>query len=47
MSIARQRFGKGVLEITQSTVEGLLLLGSKSLGTFYTNRKTDNNRGTV
>jgi hypothetical protein len=45
MTIARQRFGKHILEVTQSTVEGPPLLGSKSLGTFRSNGKnTDNNK---
>jgi hypothetical protein len=34
MTIARQRFGKQISEVTLSTVEGQPLLGSKSLGTF-------------
>jgi hypothetical protein len=33
-SIARQRFGKHISEVTLSTVEGQPLLGSKLLGTF-------------
>jgi hypothetical protein len=34
MTIARQRFGKHIPEVTQSTDEGLTLLGSKLVGTF-------------
>jgi hypothetical protein len=34
MTIARQRLGKHVPEITLSTIEGYPLLGSGSLGTF-------------
>jgi hypothetical protein len=33
MTIARQRIGKHISEVTLSTVEGYPLLGSKSLGT--------------
>jgi hypothetical protein len=47
MAIARQHFGKHIPEVTQSTVEGPPLLGTKLLGMFHSNRKTDNNRGTV
>jgi hypothetical protein len=39
MTVARQRFGKHFSEITQSTV-GSPLLGSRSLGTFHSNGKT-------
>jgi hypothetical protein len=39
MTIARERFGKHVPDITQSTVEGPPLLDSKSLGTFRSNGK--------
>jgi hypothetical protein len=34
MTIARQRFGKHISEVTLSTVEEHPLLGSKSVGTF-------------
>jgi hypothetical protein len=34
MTIARQRFGKQVPEVTLSTVEGHPLLGNRSLDTF-------------
>jgi hypothetical protein len=34
MTIARQRFGKHVPEVTLSRVEGYLLLGNGSLDTF-------------
>jgi hypothetical protein len=37
MIIARQRFRKYIPEVTQSTVEGSPLLGSKLLGTFLSN----------
>jgi hypothetical protein len=37
MTIAGQRFGKYVFEVTQSTLEGPPLLGSQSLGTFHSN----------
>jgi hypothetical protein len=47
MTIATQRFGKHVPEVTQLTAEGLLLLGSKSPGTFHSNGKPDNNRRIV
>jgi hypothetical protein len=48
MTIARQQFGKHIPEVTQSTVEGPTLLGSKLLGKFCSNgRNTDNNRRTV
>jgi hypothetical protein len=48
MTIAKQRFGKHIPEVAQSTVEGPPLLNSKSLGTFRGNRQnTDNNRRTV
>jgi hypothetical protein len=48
MTIAGQRLGKHIREVTQSTVEGPALLGSKSLGTFLSNgQKIDNNRRTV
>jgi hypothetical protein len=48
MTIARQRFGKYIPNITQSTVEGPPLLGSKSLGTCHGNgQNIDNNRRTV
>jgi hypothetical protein len=44
MTVTRQRFGKHILDVTQSTV-GLPLLGSTSLGTFRSNgRDTNNNR---
>jgi hypothetical protein len=39
ITIARQRFGKHIPEVTQSTVEGPPSLGSKSLGTFHSNGK--------
>jgi hypothetical protein len=48
MTIARQRFGKYVLKVTQSAVKGPPLLGSKSLGTFNRNgQNTGNNRRIV
>jgi hypothetical protein len=34
MTIARQRFDKHISEVTLSTVEGHLLLCSRSVGTF-------------
>jgi hypothetical protein len=34
MTIARQRLGKRVPEVTLSTMEGCPLLGSEPLGTF-------------
>jgi hypothetical protein len=37
LTIARQRFGTHIPDITQSTVEGPPLLGSNSLGTFRSN----------
>jgi hypothetical protein len=44
MAIARQRFGKQIPEVTQSTVARPPLLGTKSLGTFRSNgQNTDNN----
>jgi hypothetical protein len=42
MIIARQRFGKHVPKVRQSTVEGPLLLRSKSLGTFRSKGQTQN-----
>jgi hypothetical protein len=36
-TIARQRFGKHISEVTQSMMEGPPLLGSKLLGTFRSN----------
>jgi hypothetical protein len=48
MTITRQRFGKHIPEVKQSTVEGLPLLGSKSLVTFRNNgQNTDNNKRTL
>jgi hypothetical protein len=48
MTITRQRFGKHISEVRQSTVEGPPLPGSKSLGMFLSNGKnTDLNRRTV
>jgi hypothetical protein len=45
MTTARQRFGKHIPEVTQPTVEGPPLLGSKPLGTFRSNgQNTHNNR---
>jgi hypothetical protein len=44
MTTAKQRFGKHIPEVTQSTMEGPPLLGSKSLGTFHINGKIRNNR---
>lgn len=43
MTIARQRFGKYIPEIKQSTVEGSPLLGNKSLGTIHSNGQSTNN----
>jgi hypothetical protein len=42
MTTARQRFGKHIPEVTQSTAVRLLL-GSKSLGTFRSNGQNNNN----
>jgi hypothetical protein len=48
ITIGRQRFGKRISEVAQSTVEEPPLLGSKSLVTFRSNgQNTDNNRRTV
>jgi hypothetical protein len=41
-TVARQRFGKHITEVTQSTV-GPPLLGSRSLGIFRSNRQNTNN----
>jgi hypothetical protein len=38
MTIAGQRFGKHISEVTQSTAGGHPLLGSKSLGTYPAQR---------
>jgi hypothetical protein len=47
-TIARQRFGKHIPEVTQSTVEETPLLGSKSLSAFHRNgQDVDNSRRTV
>jgi hypothetical protein len=37
MTIARQKFGKHVPKVTQSTVERPPLLGNKQVGTFRSN----------
>jgi hypothetical protein len=42
MTVVRQRFGKHISQVTQSTV-GPPLLGSRSLGTFRSNGQNTNN----